>query len=228
MRIPLSAALIRPGTAALAVTACVAGCGGASATGIATKPADRIFRAAGNALQGAKSVHVSGSVSSGRRDRVTVDFNLVPGRGASGRGAVNGASFQLVVLGTTVYLKPSIAFWRQAVRTPSAHLDFGRWLRSPAQDVAALTAFTRVQTYSSILLAQHGPLSKDTAATAEGHEAVAIHDRQRGETLYVARSGKPYPILFVAGPQVRLVFDRYNQPVSLSAPAHATYLPGSA
>ena len=51
--------------------------------------------------------------------------------------------------------------------------------------------------------------------------AVGVTDASKGATLYVAATGVPYPleILKPAGGPGRIVFDRWNQPVTLKIPA---------
>ena len=73
------------------------------------------------------------------------------------------------------------------------------------------------------LLSSHGTLAKGKTTTVQGEQVVAVNDTTNGGTLYVAATGNAYPIEIVKpGSQGgRLVFNRFNQPVSLTAPANA-------
>ena len=52
---------------------------------------------------------------------------------------------------------------------------------------------------------------------------VGLTDQTQGGTLYVATSGKPYPVKLAKGGAGggTLTFDRWNQPVSITPPANA-------
>jgi hypothetical protein len=73
------------------------------------------------------------------------------------------------------------------------------------------------------LLLSHGTLSKGATTTVEGQQAVALTDKTQGGTLYVATTGKPYPVEIKHGGSSggKIVFDRFNQPVTLTPPANA-------
>jgi hypothetical protein len=72
------------------------------------------------------------------------------------------------------------------------------------------------------MLAGHGTLTKGATTTVDGVKVVAVSEKGLGWTLYVARTGKPYPIEVIesAGRRVRVVFSEFNAPMSLRAPAH--------
>jgi hypothetical protein len=73
------------------------------------------------------------------------------------------------------------------------------------------------------VLASHGPLARASNATIEGQQAVGVSDPANGGTLYVAATGAPYPLEILRyGPGAgKLVFDRWNQAVSLTVPTNA-------
>jgi hypothetical protein len=73
----------------------------------------------------------------------------------------------------------------------------------------------------SSALSSHGPLARGAGATVAGQRAVAVRDTARGGTLYVASSGTPYPLEIVERDGDRLVFDRWNQAVTLAVPVDA-------
>jgi hypothetical protein len=201
----------------------LAGCGGASSNGVAAKSPDAIVAAATNAIRGAKSVHVSGSiVNSG--SPVTLDLNLAAGKGGGGRMSENGLSFRIIVLKRVVYINGSDTFWRHFGGNAAAQLFHGKWLRGPASgQLGSVAALTDLQSLFSKLLSTHGALAKGSTSTVDGQKVVAVKDTTKGGTLYVATTGKPYPIeVSKTGPQGgHVIFDRYNEAVSLSAPANS-------
>lgn len=201
----------------------VAGCGGSSDNGVAAKSPDGIVTAASNAVSSVKSVHVSGSLVSGGSP-ITLNLTLVAGKGGGGQMAQNGLSFKIIDVGQVVYINGSDAFWRHAGGSAAVQLFHGKWLKAPASgQFASIASLTSVQTLFNKLLANHGTLAKGPTTTVAGQKAVAVIDTTKGGTLYVATTGQPYPVqVSKKGSQGgRIVFDRYNQSVSLSAPANA-------
>src|SRR5437588_8379961 len=98
-----------------------------------------------------------------------------------------------------------------------------RVVRGPATgQLASVAALADLQNLFNELLSNHGALAKGATSTVEGQKVVAVKDT-RGGTLYVATKGKPYPIeVSKPGPQGgRVIFDRYDEAVSLSAPANS-------
>lgn len=212
---------------AAALAGGIAGCGGssggASDNGVAAKSPDGILAAASNAVGGVKSVHVSGSLLSGGTP-VTLDLTLVAGKGGGGQMAESGLSFKLVNINQVVYINGSDAFWRRIGGTSAVQLFHGKWLRAPANgQFASVASLTNVQTLFNKLLSSHGTLAKGSISTVAGQKAVAVMDTTKGGTLYVATTGKPYPVQVSekGSNGGRIVFDRYNQSVSLTAPANA-------
>jgi hypothetical protein len=57
----------------------------------------------------------------------------------------------------------------------------------------------------------------------KGQKAVTVKDNDKGGVLYVATTGKPFPVqISKAGSGGgKIVFDRWNQAVTLSPPANA-------
>ena len=72
------------------------------------------------------------------------------------------------------------------------------------------------------MLAANPDLGQPTQCAFDSR-AIAVDDVSEGGTLYVAATGKPYPIEVVkdGGKGGTVVFDRWNEPVTLVAPADA-------
>lgn len=209
---------------ALFVVSAVSACGGSSDNGVAAKGAAAIISAAGAAMDGVKSVHVSGSIVSGGSP-ITLDLDLVAGKGGSGTMSEDGLSFQLVAIGKVFYIKGSPAFWRHFGGAAAATLFKGKWLKAPASnaDFASLGALTNLHQVVGALVATHGKLAKGAKTTVDGQQVVGVDDLSGGGTLYVATTGKPYPVeILKTGAQGgHITFDRFNASVSLSAPANS-------
>ena len=205
---------------ALALAACG---GGSSDNGVSSKSPNGIASAASGAVSKVNSVHVAGAVANGS-SRFTIDLNLVNGKGGSGQMSQGGLSFKIITVNNEVYINGSPTFWRQFGGASAASLLSGKWLKAPASgQFASLATLTNVRQLFTQLLSTHGKLAKGNGATVRGHKVIAVNDKSNGGTLYVATTGKPYPIEIVKSGSNggRVEFDRFNQPVSLSPPANA-------
>jgi len=213
-----------PAVAVLLAVTTLTGCGGAStANGVAAKAPAEIVAAARAAGDAANSVHLSGSIVSGGSP-ITLDLQLA---GDGGRGTVseNGLSFEVIHVGGTVYIKGSPAFYQHVGGAAAAQLLKGRWLKAPAStgSFASLASLTDLRQLVDMTLAIRGTLARTGTATVGGQNVVGVTDSSRSGTLYVATTGQPYPIAVTEGGTSggKIVLDRWNEPVSLAAPANA-------
>jgi hypothetical protein len=229
MRLRLS---IRGLTALAALTlliAVLAGCGGGSSSsssnGVADKSPADILAATKVASDAAKTVHVSGSIVS-NGSPITLDMNLLAGKGGRGQLSESGLSFELIQVGKTVYIKGSPAFYKKIGGTAAAQLLQGKWLKAPASnsDFASLSQLTDLRQLVDPTLSNHGSsLTKSGSSTIAGQKVVGITDKAKGGTLYIAATGQPYPVQIVktGSGGGKISFDRWNSSVTLSAPANA-------
>ncbi|HEY7935451.1 MAG TPA: hypothetical protein VID48_16640 [Solirubrobacteraceae bacterium] len=204
----------------------ISGCGGGSSSenGVASKSADQIIAEAKSAADSATSVHVSGSQTSGST-ALSLDLSLQAGKGGSGQISEKGASFELVVLGGTAYIKGSPSFYRSLGGAAAAQLFKGKWLKAPSTsgELSVISSLTDMRKLIDTTLVGHGALAKGSITTIAGQKAIGINDKSKGGTLYVAATGKPYPIeLSKTGSEGgTITFDRWNQPVTITAPSGA-------
>lgn len=226
----------------LAATAVLAGCGSSSSSsssstsassatstapadnGVASKSPTAIIEATKAAADSASSVHVAGSITSGTTG-LTLDMSLLAGKGGRGRISENGIGFELIVTGGTVYINGSPAFYRKIGGSAAAQLFQGKWLKAPASggDFSSIASLTDLRKLVDTTLANHGTLKTGAKTTVDGQQVVGITDTTKHGTLYIATTGKPYPIQISkdgAGGG-KITFDHWNAPVSLAAPANA-------
>jgi hypothetical protein len=211
--------------ALLLVAAALAACGGsASSNDIATRTAAEILAATKLAAERARAVHVSGSIANGGRP-VGLDVNILAGRGARGRLSENGLSFELIQTGGSVYIKGSPAFYRRLGGAAAAQLLQGRWLKVPASspEFASLSSLTDLRRLVDTALSTPGGVVKSGTTTVNGKRAVVLTSPSKGGMLFVARTGRPYPIQITkqGANGGSISFDRWDQPVALTAPADA-------
>jgi hypothetical protein len=211
------AALLCSALAALALAAC----GGSSDNGVASKSPNQIASDATNAVSKASSVHVAGSLNTSGTP-FSIDLSLVNGKGGRGSMSQAGLSFDILTVNQEVYINGSSQFWTHFGGAGAAKLLSGKWLKAPATgQFATLAMLTNTGTLFSQLLGKHGTLAKGKSTTVRGQKVIAVNDTSSGGTLYVATTGKPYPIEIVKSRTGQLDFNQFNQPVSLAPPANA-------
>jgi hypothetical protein len=226
LRLPLPAV-----TALVLVAALLGGCGGSSSSsssgnassgnGIAAKTPAEILAAAKTAADSASSVHVAGSIVSGSSP-ITLNLQLVAGKGGRGQISENGLSFNLIQVGGSVYISGSPAFYKHFGGPATAQLLEGKWLKAPSSggSFSTLGSLTNLSQLLDTALADHGVLKKGSTTTVAGQQVLSITDAVHGGTLYVATTGKPYPIEITKGGKTggKITFDRWNVPVTITAP----------
>jgi len=216
---------------ALALTAALlAGCGGskqeqAKPNGEASQTADQVFADAKSAATSASSAHVSGTLVSNGTP-FTLDVSSARGKGAEGSASVNGLQFDLVKIGDTVYIKGSDAFYQHFAGAAIAQLIHGKWIKASAasEQFRSFAPFASMAGLFATIGSNHGKLVNDGRKTYQGQPVVVIRDTSDDSKLYVAATGKPYPVALVGGGKKqsgRIVFDDWSKPVSPTAPKDA-------
>jgi len=209
----------------LLAAALLAGCGSSSASssgnGVAAKSPDQMVAAAKAAATRAATVHISGSIINENKP-ISLDMELVAGKGAKGHIALEGLGIDVVAVEHAFYLNGSAAFYRHIAGTAAAQLLQGKWLKAPANggNFASLAQLTDLGKLIDSTLSSHGTLSRAGTTTINGQSAVGVTDTSKGGTLYVAATGTPYPLEITKGGKSagRIVFDKWNQPVTLTPP----------
>jgi hypothetical protein len=210
---------------ALALALGALACSSSSGNGVASKSPAEIVTATKEAADHASSVHVVGSVVN-EGQPLTLDMELVDSRGGRGQLAQNGLSFELIEVEGNAYIKGSAAFYRHVGGSAAAQLLQGKWLKAPAtsKNFGSFASLTDMRKLLDSTLTTHGSLSKGAPTTLPGgQQAIPITDTTKGGTLYVATSGKPYPLEITKGGSEsgKVTFDRWNAPVPLAAPPNA-------
>lgn len=206
----------------------LAGCGkSSSGNGISSKSAEEIVSESKTVADAATAVHVSGSLKSGGAP-VRLDLNLVAGKGAQGEISQNGASFKLILVGNTAYISGSPAFYRSLGGSAAAQLFKGKWLKASAAtgEFASFKQLADMRQLIDTTLAAQGTLVKGATTTVNGQPVIAITDSAKDGNLYVASTGKPYPVQIAKGGSESgtIVFSNWNQPVTITAPSNAVDL----
>ena len=180
--------------ATAAAVVCLAACGGSSSNGEASKSASAILADARQAADDAGSVTVSGRITDSGQ---TIGLHLSIGRdGGSGSMTIQGSKVDIVRIGKTVYLRAPASFYTAVGAGAAAgQLLDGKWLKASAagKDFADLAKLTEVDTFVARALKPDGTVSKGSETTVKGQKVIELKD-SKGGSLYVATTGKPYPV----------------------------------
>jgi hypothetical protein len=219
--------LMRLGMAAIAAGGLVAASacsGGGSGPPSGAERASVVLPEITAAVRSARSVHVSGRVSTeGRIAALDVSFD--GSSGFSGTMAVNGAVLGVLITPDTTYIKINSALLALAKVPESAcKLMCGKYVVVPAADAQELTGALSM---SSLLNSVFGKLPHAPAGTyfAPGtYDGQAVLEyRQSGYSLIVARSSPHYPLAITAPHGEYLGFSDWNAvPVPAPPPASQT------
>jgi len=205
----------------------LAGCGGSSSSGngIESKSAHEILEATKAAASTATSVHIRGSIVTEGKP-IALDMQLLRGKGGKGTISQEGFTIQLIQTGGAVYINGSADFYKHVSGSAAAALLQGKWLKAPANsgELASLAELTDLGKLIDTALAGHGEnVTKGDTTTVAGQKAVELKDGSKGGTLYVAATGKPYPLQITksGSESGKVVFNSWDQPVKLEAPSNA-------
>ena len=214
--------------AALVLAAC--GSSGSSShsttmasNGVAAKSPTQILNAAVAAAESARSMHVSGTVQ--QQGTIGLDLDLVTGKGAAGTISQGAPKFKLIVVGADFYFQGNRAFWLHAAHSQAAvQLLLGKWIRYPSAGAqfGSVSHLTSIKAVMDAIVKEHGTLSKGQTTTIAGQRAIALNDSNGGK-LYVATTGKPYPLKLISKRSTGGVvsFTQYGHPFAIAAPKHA-------
>jgi hypothetical protein len=218
-----------PALALVLTAALLAGCGGgkkeSASNGEASKSANQVLADAKAAATSADSVHVAGSIVS-EGTPIKLDLSMASGKGAKGSMSTSGLSFDLVRVGDTVYIQGSDAFYKHFAGAAVAQLLHGKWLKASVTQgqLKSLAPLTSIGALFTGISKNHGKLARKGTTTYHGQKVVEVRDTSDNSKLYVAATGKPYPVAIVGAKQGQsgtVAFDDWNSHVSLSTPKDA-------
>ncbi|HVV59961.1 MAG TPA: hypothetical protein VHC45_16480 [Gaiellaceae bacterium] len=225
------------GKAALAGLAVVAAlglvAGGALAAradnGIAGKSPDAILATSLAAGEHAHSVRIVGNIVSGG-SHIGMDIRF-SGAKAKGRLSEDGVTFDLVLTPGKAFVKGGAAFWQKEGGTPgdpTIKLLANTWVGGSTATGKPFAAFGnqfRLRGLLQSLSSSHGPLEVAGTTKIHGRPALGLRDTKQGGTIYIATTGKPYPLSIqkTKGSDTgTLEFEDWDTPMTIAAPA--TYI----
>jgi hypothetical protein len=175
-----------------------AGCGGSgSGSSEASKSASAILADARQAARTAGSVRVAGTIHDSGQT-IGLDLRITP-KGGGGTMTIQGSKVDIIRSGASVYIRAPASFYEKvgAGKAAGQLLD-GKWLKAPAStpDFRDLSQLTDLNQFTAQALKPEGTVEKGKEATVDGQKAIELKDSKGGGSLFVATTGKPYPIEF--------------------------------
>jgi hypothetical protein len=190
-----------------------------------SKTAAQVLPAMKTAVQSAQSVRISGSGQDGTQ-KITFDMNFVGKNDMSGTFTENGATLTVEVVNGATYLKVNQDFLNLA-KLPAALCSTvcGKYVELPAAESSQITG-----AISLSALTQHAfnaipsSAANDTVdhfvpGTLNGQPVLTAHGD--GNTIDVASTGTPYPLLITTSSGDNITFSEWNSVPPLTPPPAA-------
>jgi hypothetical protein len=203
------------------------GAAGGAANGLQNQTPDQVVRDAVAALRAAKSVQLVVIPPVGSGGPFKLADVQVQGDVAIATFVKKGrAMFEVAVVGKRAYIQ----FSREMLRRISAPgfvkgLMAGHWVRVRGNEVPPGIFKQSPVASVAARLAHHGPLQAAVRqATLNGRKVVVVTDRKNGAKLYVANTGRAYPLLVTWPDGHRIELTRYGTTFPVPTPANT--LPG--
>jgi hypothetical protein len=184
--------------------------------GLEKQSAAEVRRAAAAALKAARSVHMT---MTGRQAGLPLRFDVrSQGDSSRGRMAFKGVRFEGILIGRTSYMKGDRSSWMRAgAPKPLAQLLAGHWVTG-AEDVVKLKGFTRAEMAAPLTESDVSLEPEVEQTTLDGQKVVVVSYRN-GAKLYVANTGRPYPLRVELPSGDRVVFTDYGADFRITRPA---------
>jgi hypothetical protein len=192
-----------------------------ASNGVQKETGRAILAAAGQALTSTRSLEIQ-AASTQASGPASITFEIAAPNQGEGTFTSSTVSFQAEELRGVDYFR-SQTLWSQ-VGGASLQSDLGdRWVFIAA---SSSTAAQLTQAFGELtsVKALAGALTKGDAAAVRGkldpvagQESVAVHE-PTSQTIYVATTGKPYPLRWVQSPTSSVSFSHFGDKFHLKAP----------
>ncbi|MBV9384110.1 MAG: hypothetical protein JOY82_07645 [Streptosporangiaceae bacterium] len=198
---------------------------------LAGMSADQIAARAVADLGTSSSVHVSGSVTDSGQT-IGLDLALARGEGCQGSMSLSGkGSFEIVNKGSTVWIKPTDAFYKGVGASGAAvRLLSGKWLKVPANGsgLGSLSSLCNASSLAHSFAKNATGFTKGPATTVNGQPAQELNQPSHKTHVFVSQSATP-EILQIQGPkgQGYVNFTNYDAPATITTPPAGETLDGT-
>ncbi|MFG2002938.1 hypothetical protein ACGFNU_27640 [Spirillospora sp. NPDC048911] len=194
--------------------------------GLANKPPRVILAQVSAALRGATSLHAKGSMKDGR-DLLAFDMTFTKRGAVKGkvRGPIGGknVTVEAIVLNGKAYLRGR-QLWMAAGGQAAVRRMGSKWIvvpgkQQPAGGNLSLAGFAKS-------IKPSGKVVKLQPTTLAGQRVIRLMDMGDRSVLFVAATGKPYPLRIAEkGGKQFVDFDRYDVPVAITRPLNVVSRP---
>jgi hypothetical protein len=204
------------------VAVALSGCGADSKTnGLEKMSAGQVQRKAAAALGSAKSAHVKGT---GVFGGYPVQFDLrISGTSTSGALAAEGVRFEITKIGESTYVKGSEPALRKlGAAASAARAGANRWLKLGPKQVTLWEGFSLAELADQLVHDDNPVDPRVTQGTLDGRRVVVL-TQQNGSKLYVANTGRAYPLRgqYKGAAPARIDFTEYGTDFRITAPENA-------
>jgi hypothetical protein len=217
--------------AMLGLTAAACSSSSSSSSPLAGMTADQIAVRAVADLAATSSVRVSGNVTSSG-ETIGLNLTLVRGQGCQGgMNLVGKGQFGIVGNATTVWIKPSDAFYKSVGASGTAlSLLSGKWLKVPAggSGFGGLSSLCDASSIAHSFAQNETGFTKGPATTIDGQPAIELTQPSKSTHVYVSDTASPQ-ILHITGPkgQGYVDFGAYGAAATITPPAASDTLDGT-
>jgi hypothetical protein len=194
----------------------------AETNGLEQQSAAQVQQAAVAAFKSAKSVHVSGTAPVEKGQPAGIDLRM-QGNSSTGTMELEGAKLQITAIGDTLYLKADQKTWETfGVPTAAGQLLADKWVKVRSGQVTGLSGFSLDDLASQMSETDHPLEPTVEQSTLEGRKVVVLSQRD-GSKLYVANTGRPYPLRVEkqGADAGRIDLTEYNADFNITAPSDA-------
>jgi hypothetical protein len=196
------------------------------------QPNSEIVAKAITDLKAASSLHIVGTGTSSGTP-VAWDLSLAPGRGCTGKISTGSTgTFQIIVLGTQVWVKPDATFWKKTPwsNSPTLNQLEGKYLKTTTTSNGLGAMADLCDPNKSIIPDLPGDtagLTKAIAVTVNGEKALAMAASNGILTISDTTTPKILRITTGGSAPSHLDFTDYNKPLTLTPPPADEILDGS-
>lgn len=204
---------------AAAVAVAVVGAGRGAGSSEAGKSPNQIAKDAYHAAANARSVRLSGTVTT-NGSQLGLNLAIRQDKAVAGSLTLQGDPVNMVVIGSQVYFAASAAYYQSQGEPASVANELnGKWVKLPRSQAKDFSKFESLKQLLGDLGHPQGRLTKAGTSTVSGM-AVVLVKSTKGGTVAVASHGTPFPLQLLAGSAGTgsLTFSGWNKPVSIEKP----------
>ncbi|GLZ08428.1 hypothetical protein Acsp03_58940 [Actinomadura sp. NBRC 104412] len=177
------------------------------------------FSRATKATLSASSVRLRGQVQDGE-DTITMDFRYAGANRSGGTLQIGVQEIELIRLGSVVYFKGNKPFLEEVGGKEAVTAMSGKYFKTSSKgdpDFADIQGFTNLADLVKEATSESQGWRIDKPGNVGGKPSIALVSLA-GDKIHVATQGPPYILQFDDGPQNRIDFLSYNEPVNLKRP----------